>query len=204
MLAEKQAVAFDPLSVAPEDRPTGFGYHLVYAGEKYDEMVWFYRTLLGGRVVAAPDGASLDEVADAGQDLVVIARRPELPKVATMGKPGVLHVAWCYNSLAELMYVYKQARDAGIKPGGLLNTEILMQFYYSDPEGNQVEIAVDGHDTSEETQAFQRAAGGVRTHDLSHWKYDPEKILAMMEAGVSDYDIFNHETYHALAASGRF
>ncbi len=192
--------------VEPSDRPDGFGYHVIYSSpEKYEEMVKFYQVFLGGRALAVPDGLTPQQVCDPHNDFVLIVKRDGLPKSEQPLKPGVLHIAWFYNSLAELFYVYRHARDNGIKTVELLNSEVLMQFYYPDPEGNFLEIGVDGHDTSEQTQAVMRGTDGVRTPTgIDHWRYDAEKVLKMLEAGVSDYDIFHHETYHKLAASGRF
>lgn len=195
----------DPV-VDPRDRPTGFGYHVLYANaETYDEMVQFYQTLFGAQAKTVPDGLTPELVADPGHDLIVIAKRQGLPSFKTEVKSGFNHMAYSYSSLAELMYVYRHARDNGLKTIEALNSDVLLQLYYFDPEGNRVEIGVDGHDTSEETQEYARGADGARQPGkIDHWKYDPEMILKMLEAGVSDYDIFDHETYHAMAKSGRF
>ena len=186
--------------------PTGFGYHLVYTGEQYEKMVWWYQTLFGGDVsaVEGPPGEeySLDESLDA----VVIVKRPDLQKNETPfppGKPGILHMAWSYASLAELMYVYRHARDNGIRVQSVLNTGILIQFYYNDPDGNQIELQIDNYDTSEETQQVQRVKA-IRLPIPPEQFYDADKMLAMLEAGVPDSDLFNHDRYHALVASGRF
>lgn len=192
--------------VDPRDRPTGFSYHVLYANaEKYDEMVRFYQILFGAQAKAVPDGLTPEQVADPEHDLILIVKREGLPSFNFEAKTGFNHMAYSYSSLAELMYVYRHARDNGLKTFESLNSEVLLQLYYFDPEGNRVEIGVDGHDTSEETQHYARLADGARQPGkIDHWKYDPETILKMLEAGVSDYDIFNHEKYHAMAASGRF
>lgn len=192
------------LAVETTDRPTGFGYHVVYcSSQTYDEMVRFYAVFLGGQVVAVDGEVSPDRLADDTQDLVLIVKRADLPK-AKGARTGFLHIAWCYNSLAELMYVYRNAVQNGYVPVELLNTSVLMQLYFRDPEGNFLEVAIDGHDTAEQTQTFSRASNSTRMPDGVDWRYDPEKVLKMLEAGVSDYDVLHHETYHALVATGRF
>lgn len=193
------------LAVDPADRPAGYGYHIVYARpETYDDMIRFYEVFLGGRAVPVEGELLPDQIADEGQDLVLIAKRPDLPK-AQQRSTGFLHIAWCYNSLAELMYVYRNAVQNGYESVELLNSPVLLQFYFRDPEGNFVEIAIDGHDTADQTQTYMRASNSIRMpNGIDHWKYDPEKVVKMLEAGVPDYDILHHDTYHALAASGRF
>lgn len=196
-----------PKVVDEADRPLGFGYYLIYASpEKYDETVRFYQTLLGGSVLAAPEGLSAEQMNRVLEGLIVVVKRPDLPQSKAPFSPGVLHIAWFYNSLAEMMTVYKHARDQGLKPGELMNSGVLMQMYFYDPEGNEFEIGVDAHDTSEAAQNAMSDVEGKRVPGggIDHWRYDPEKVLKMLEAGISDYDIFRHETYHELAASGRF
>lgn len=185
--------------------PTGFGYHVIYTGENHERMVEWYRTLFGNDVQALEglpgEAYSLDESTDA----VVIVKRPELEKVDVPfppGKPGILHMAWSYSSLAELMYVYRHARDQGIRPQSVLNTGILIQFYYDDPDGNQIELQIDNYDTSAETQHVQRIKA-VRLPIPKENIYDPEQMLALLEAGVPDQDIFDHDRFHALVAARR-
>lgn len=191
--------------VDPQDRPVGFGYHIIYCRpETYDDMVRFYQVFLGGSAMPVGDDLPSSLIMDDEQDLVVIAKRPDLPHF-TQRRTGFLHVAWSYNSLAELIYVYRNAVRNGIKPLELLNSPILMQFYFRDPEGNFIEISIDGHDTPDQTQTHMRAADGIRVPGrIDDWKYDAEKVLAMLEAGVSDYDILDSARYHALAASGEY
>jgi catechol 2,3-dioxygenase-like lactoylglutathione lyase family enzyme len=208
MLAEAAAKPQDKTGAEAADAaiPTGFGYHLVYTNENYEKMVWWYKTLFGGDV-ATIEGLPGEEYSlDEALDSVVIVKRPDLKKFDVPfppGKPGVLHMAWSYSSLAEILYVYRQAKQNGIEVQSILNTGILIQFYYDDPDGNQIELEIDNYDTSAETQHVQRN-NGMRVPIPKEWIYDGDKMVAMLEAGVPDSDIFDHDRYHALAASGRF
>lgn len=176
------------------ERPVGFGHHVIYAGAKYDEMVKWYGTLLGGTVTSGEE-IPADLLARDDCDTVVIAKRTDLAQEEGPVRTGVFHVAWSYASIAELMQMYRHGLKNGIEPQSTLNTGILLQIYYTDPEGNGVEFQVDAHDTSEATQAAQR--NGQRSGNARHWLYNPEKIIALMEAGWSDYDILDHEKFHA-------
>jgi catechol 2,3-dioxygenase-like lactoylglutathione lyase family enzyme len=208
MLADTAAKPNDEIGAneAAAGIPTGFGYHLIYTGENYEKMVWWYKTLFGGDV-AALEGAPGEEYSlDEALDSVVIVKRADLKKVDVPfppGKPGILHMAWSYPSLAEILYVYREAKQNGIEVQSILNTGILIQFYYDDPDGNQVELQIDNYDTSAETQHVQRT-NGMRIPIPKEWIYDGDKMVAMLEAGVPDADIFDHDRYHALVASGRY
>jgi len=197
--------ALDCAEVEPNDRPTGFGYHTIFCRpETYNEMIRFYQVFLGGSAIAVEHELPASLIAEDDRDVVLLIKRPDLPHFSQR-RTGFLHVAWSYNSLAELMYVYRHATQNGIKAVELLNSPILMQFYFRDPEGNFIEVSIDGHDTPEETQMHMRAADGIRVPGkIDDWKYDAETVLRMLEAGVSDHDILNNASYHALAASGRY
>lgn len=184
-------------------RPVGFGPHVIYCGEKYEEMVRWYQTFFQGEVRTVSDTLPADIASDDTTDSIILVKRPDLP-VLEGRQVGIFHVAWSYPSLAELMYVYRKARDNGILPVEVLNSGILLQVYYKDPEGNGVEIEVDDYDTSEETYAVQRAMSFVRSGDPKHWHIDPEKVIAMLEAGVPDKDILHHVKYGRMVASGQF
>lgn len=185
-------------SIAPQEgdaSPTRFGHHLIYSGKKFEDMVRWYRTLINGDVVVGDEAPSPELLARDDVDTIVIVKKPAVEQDEGPYRTGIFHIAWSYASLAELMTVYRYARDNGILPQSVLNTGILLQFYYVDPEGNYLEFEVDAHDTSKATQEAQRS--GKREAELKHWIYDPEVILKMMEAGWSDYDILRHDTYHA-------
>lgn len=191
---------------AADTVPTGFGYHVLYSGENHAAMVRWYQALFGGEARALEGPPGEEDSLDDTHDTVVIVKRTDLAQVEAPfppGKPGILHMAWSYPSLAELMYVYRHARDQGIRVHTVLNTGILIQFYYEDPDGNQIELQVDNYDTSEETQHIQRTKGTRVPIPKEHF-YDADKMLAMLEAGIPDQDLFDHDRYHALAASGRF
>lgn len=179
--------------------PIGFGYHTIYAGPKYDEMVSWYAKLLclEPRSSTMPVPAGL--LASTDSDTIVIARRDDLEVDDRPFRTGVFHIAWSYSSLAELMTVYLNTKRQGIVPQSVLNTGILLQFYYVDPEGNFLEFEVDAHETSEATQEAQRS--GTRDVELKHWAYDPDFIVELMQEGWSDQDILNHRKFHAAKAA---
>lgn len=183
--------------------PVGFGPHVIYCGAKYDEMVRWYQAFFQGQVRPVSDTLPAELASDDTIDSIVLIKRPDLP-ILEGRQNGIFHIAWSYPSLAELMYVYRNAKANGILPIDVLNTGILLQIYYKDPEGNGVEIEVDDYDTSQETYAVHRSASFVRSGDPKHWHVDPEKVIAMMEAGVPDEDILHHVKYARMIASGRF
>jgi catechol 2,3-dioxygenase-like lactoylglutathione lyase family enzyme len=196
-----------PEFTVPEaDRPHSFGYQLVYTTpENHDAVVKWYETLFCGTAAAAPDDPSTSALLDPSHELLRFVPRSDLTPPPVKMARGVLHMAWFYNSLAELVYVCRYARDKGIVPYEVMTSPVLMQIYFRDPAGNIVELGVDAHDTSRAAQDAMLGAADLRIPGkIDDWYYSLDKLIAMLEAGVPDHEIFNTQRFQELAASGRF
>jgi hypothetical protein len=188
------------------DRPHSFGYQLIHTTpDNHDAVVNWYQTLFCGEVREVSDKIPADDLLESGQETICIVKRPDLTPSPVKMARGVLHMAWFYNSLAELVYVCRHARDKGIIPYEVMTSPVLMQIYFRDPAGNVVELGVDAHDTSRAAQDAMLSAADLRIPGkIDDWYYDLDKLIAMLEAGVPDHEIFNTQRFQELAASGRY
>jgi hypothetical protein len=206
MQANKTAIKRPEFSVPASDRPRSFGYQLIYTTpDVHESVVRWYQTLFCGDVRSVSDGVPADDLLVGDQETLYIVARPEMVPPPVKMARGVMHMAWFYNSLAELVYVCRHARGAGIVPYEVMTSPVLMQIYFRDPAGNVVELGVDTHDTSREAQDAMLGAAGLRIPGkIDDWYYDLDKLIAMVEAGVPDHEIFDAQRFQELAASGRF
>src|ERR1700730_6654371 len=102
--------------------------------------------------------------------------RPNDPRA-----PGLLHIAYTYSTLSDLLGVYTKLRDLGVKPHFTVNHGPTISFYYSDPDGNGVEFMVDRFDNAQAAQdlidkVFDRNPVGIG--------WDPEALLERKRAGA--------------------
>ncbi|MEQ6332712.1 VOC family protein [Sphingobium sp. MK2] len=203
---QAQTSKLPEFSVPQADRPHSFGYQLIHTTpDNHDAVVKWYQTLFCGSVRSDAEDIPTSDLLDAGQETICIIARPDLTPPPVKMARGVLHMAWFYNSLAELVYVCRHARDNGIVPYEVMTSPVLMQIYFRDPAGNVVELGVDAHDTSRQAQDAMLGAADLRIPGkIDDWYYDLNKLIAMLEAGIPDHEIFNTQRFQELAASGRF
>ena len=116
---------------------------------------------------------------------------------------GVSHVAFAYDSLGELMYIYKKMKSLGYLPHRALNHGNSTSFDYRDPDGNEVEIMIDNY-TPLENQDYKRHYQGTEDFGKSgDGDFDPDKMLGLYETGVPDSILLDREEVKRLAAEGK-
>ena len=111
--------------------------------------------------------------------------RPNDPKA-----PGLVHLAFTYGNVRELLTQYAKMRDGGHEPIVSVNHGPTLSFYYLDPDGNGVEFLVDRFSTAEQAQAFidqifEKNPAGIDV--------DPEELLRQMRAGATDDELLFYD-----------
>jgi catechol-2,3-dioxygenase len=98
--------------------------------------------------------------------ILIIVNQPELEGRESSG-PGLDHVQFRHASLGALLERYEILRDLGIKPHRTMNHGPSTSFYYSDPDGNRVELSAVNFPTEAEyvsfvaSEAFKKNIAGV-------------------------------------------
>lgn len=121
----------------------------------------------------------LEERADGGEVYRVLGRRgvpfvrliatPDLP-AGDHRQPGLYHTAWLFPDAANLAAtVYHAARDPRSRFVGSSDHLVSEAFYFTDPEGNGIELYVD-----RPREAWRYTAGEV---DMDTIRLDPNAYL---------------------------
>ncbi len=79
-------------------------------------------------------------------------------------------------------------RDEGIAPFLNLDHGMTMSMYYQDPEGNGVEIQVDGFGSWSRGKEWMWASQEFGENPIGVY-FDPEQIVAARDAGLSFEEI---------------
>ncbi len=175
----------------------------IYSDEGFDRMVEFYLRLLHGDVTRANDrGFTFMTFDDHDHRVVVIkkegwGRKPERPV-------GVSHVAFCYASLGELLFVYKKMKEWGYTSGiYCVNHGNSTSIYYQDPDGNTVETMLDNY-TPLETKDYKRYyQWSEEFGPMAEGVFDPDKMVALFESGVPDSVLLDREQVRQLVREGK-
>ena len=164
--------------------------HVVYQTNRIPEMRDWYRAVLGGRVIYENDHLCFVTYDDEHHRVAFLNFGPLTAGEARMGelhvrptdRPGVHHVAFTFGSMAELIDNYVRLRDGGLRPFFCVNHGPTTSMYYTDPDGNRIELQIDNFETAEEGQAwmlspaFDRNPIGV--------EFDPDDLAARFRSGV--------------------
>jgi catechol-2,3-dioxygenase len=179
-----------PEPAPPHLRPSRFS-HLVLQTARYDEMVAWYKTWLSARPMLE-NGAVCFLTYDDEHHRLLIGRNPNAtprdPKAA-----GVMHFAYAVEGLEDLVNYYLRLKANGILPHNCINHGFTTSLYYLDPDGNEVEIAVDNYPTRESLNEWF-ATGAFDRNFVGH-RFDPEYMVERFGAGVPEHEILNRDLY---------
>jgi catechol-2,3-dioxygenase len=105
------------------------------------------------------------------------------PKEAPAGALGLDHVAFAYDTIGDLLQVYKRLREGSLEPDWSINHGTTTSFYYADPDGNQVELQVDNFLSEAEMKAFM-SSPAFKRNPLGV-EVDPAELTMRYERGDS-------------------
>jgi catechol-2,3-dioxygenase len=162
--------------------------HVVYRTRRFEEMLQWYVVVFDAKVQyqnPALAFLTFDEEHHrfAFADLAVI-RPEESDNKDDRGMIGVDHVAWEYGSLLDLLENYETLKAMGITPYWCVNHGISASLYYADPDGNQMEFAVDRFATKKECADYFH--GEIMGQNPVGVEYDPDDWLARLRSGVPE------------------
>ena len=153
--------------------------HFVLRTSRYKELVDWYKTVFGAHVVFENEALSFLTY-DNEHHRFAVLNAPNLGEQPA-GICGVHHIAFTYSSLGNLMSNYERLRDLGIKPVFNINHGPTTSLYYSDPDGNQLELQVENYDTVEaSTEFFYSPAFAENPIGV---EFDPEELVRRLRAG---------------------
>jgi len=153
--------------------------HVVLRTQKFKEMVDFYTTFLGGRIVHGNDFLCFITYDHEHHRIALIGVPDTSAKVPTSA--GLHHIAFTFDSISDLLLAYRQRKAKGILPAWSVNHGPTNSIYYKDPDGNMLETQVDNFDDPEGANAFMMtkefAENPIGTD------FDPEEYIARIKKG---------------------
>lgn len=159
--------------------------HVVIRTRQYDAVVAWYKLVLNARVQFEASGMICFLTYDDEHHRIAVVDVPVLvqrPPMAT----GVDHIAFAYDSLADLVDTYERLKAVSVKPYWTINHGPTISFYYRDPDNNQIELQVDNFATNDDVNEF--LAAEFPTNPIGV-EIDPEELVAMFRSGVPEADL---------------
>lgn len=194
-----------PGTVTSMPSPTKMHHLHIYSDINYDAMVAFYQRIFNGEIVTVnrtPRGRLTFITYDDHDHRIVIIEKPGWGTKPE--KPiGVSHLAFCYASLGELLYLYKQMRAWGYKPHWTVNHGNSTSFYWKDPDGNEVETMMDNF-APLETQEYKRHYQFSEEFGaMAEGNFDGDKMVELYDSGVPESVLLDREEVRRLIREGR-
>jgi catechol 2,3-dioxygenase len=172
-------------------------HHVNLKTTRLQEMIDFYRTLVGAEVVFQDQvGAWLSN--DGANHRIALLAFPNFvddPEKDT--RTGMHHCAFEYASFDELNSSYLRLKQAGITPALCLDHGMTFSYYYADPDGNNVELQADCFGDWQKSKEWMQSSEEFKANPIGQF-VDPERVAADRADGMSFEDI------HAKAMSGGY
>jgi catechol-2,3-dioxygenase len=172
-------------------------HHFNVKTTRLQEMIDFYATLVGAEVIhqdAVGAWLSNDE-ANHRIALLAFPNFTDDPEKET--HTGMHHSAFEYESFEDLNASYLRLKDAGIAPALCLDHGMTLSYYFSDPDGNNVELQVDCFGDWAKSKAWMLTSDEFKANPIGQF-VDPEAIATDHAAGMRFDEI------HAKAMAGGY
>lgn len=183
----------------PDFRPSSFG-HVVYRTRRFEEMLRWYQTVFQAEIVYQNPALAFltyDEEHHRFAFVNMSDFQPGGAETDKQGAIGVDHVGYGYASVSNLLENYGRLQDSGIRPYWCIHHGLTVAMYYADPDGNQVEFAVDCFPTKAETRAFMHTP--VLAANPIGVEFNPDEWLERLRAGAPEAEFLNRPTHEPVS-----
>ena len=163
-------------------------HHTTFTTLRLDEMVAWYEKVAGLQPAFWNDQAAW-LTNDAANHRIAFLSPPGLKHPQDKGHTtGIHHTAFEFATFDQWLDNYIRLRDHGILPWLTLDHGITMSVYYQDPDGNGVEIQVDGFGDWADSKQWISSSIEFATNPIGTY-FDPEKLVAAREQGLGFTEI---------------
>ncbi|MBV8946455.1 MAG: VOC family protein [Solirubrobacterales bacterium] len=172
-------------------------HHVNLKTTRLEDMIEFYRTLVGAQVTYQFDGGAwlTNDAANHRIALLAFPNFVDDPEKDT--RTGMHHSAFEYASFEELNSSYLRLKEEEITPALCLDHGMTLSYYYADPDGNHVELQVDCFGDWTKSKDWMRSSDEFKANPIGVF-VDPERIAADHAHGV------NFSEIHAKAMTGGY
>jgi len=172
-------------------------HHVNLKTTRLQEMIDFYRTLVGAEVIHQFDGGAWLSNDGANHRVALLAFPNFVDDPEKDVRTGMHHSAFEYADFEELNSSYLRLKDEEITPALCLDHGMTLSYYYADPDGNHVELQVDCFGDWKESTDWMRNSEEFKANPIGVF-VDPDLIAADSAEGLSFAEI------HAKAMAGGY
>jgi catechol-2,3-dioxygenase len=172
-------------------------HHVNLKTTRLQEMIDFYRTLVGAEVIFQDQVGAWLSNDGANHRIALLAFPNFIDDPDKENRAGMHHSAFEYSSFDELNSSYLRLKQAGITPALCLDHGMTFSYYYADPDGNNVELQVDNFGDWEKSKEWMQTSEEFKANPIGQF-VDPDRV-------ADDYsDSVSFEEIHAKAMAGEY
>jgi catechol 2,3-dioxygenase-like lactoylglutathione lyase family enzyme len=160
--------------------------HYVVKTARSKEMITWYRTVFGARIVHEDRRLAFLTWDDESHRLALVKvpglLRYLFPLARLRRKVyGVDHLGFTFGSLERLLSTYERLKKAGIRPVWSINHGLTTSLYYEDPDGIRLEFQTENFPTAKETAEF--FGSSAFAENPIGVNFDPDYLLGRLRGG---------------------
>jgi catechol 2,3-dioxygenase len=170
-------------------------HHLNLKTTRLQEMIDFYRVLVGAEVIHQDEIGAWLSNDEANHRIALLAFPNFSDDPEKENHAGLHHSAFEYASFDDLNATYLRLKEGGISPALCLDHGMTFSYYYRDPDGNHVELQCDNFGDWARSSAWMRESPEFHEDPIGKF-VDPDRVAEASAAGASFAEI------HARAMAG--
>ena len=172
-------------------------HHLNLKTTRLQEMIDFYSVLVGIEVLHQDEVGAWLSNDEANHRIALLSFPNFTDDPDKEAHTGIHHSGFEYGSFEELNSSYLRLKEAGIEPSFCLDHGMTFSYYYTDPDGNHIELQVDNFGDWGKSSEWMRTSDEFKANPIGHF-VDPAKVASDHAAGVG------FEEIHAKAMAGGY
>lgn len=163
--------------------------HVLFMTRRFEEMIAWYGNVFEATTMHRDPAIAFRTYDTENHRFAIInldVTRPEPLAGAVRAESGVNHLSYTYASAGDLLDTYERLRDAGMKPYWSTHHGVSLSLYYTDPDGNRIELQADCFD---DASALEFISGEGMAANPIGVDYDPEDLLRRYRNGASEEEL---------------
>jgi catechol-2,3-dioxygenase len=172
-------------------------HHFNLKTTRLQELIDWYSVVVGAEVIHQDAVGAWMSNDQANHRIALLAFPDFTDDPDKESRTGLHHTAFEYEGFDDLNASFLRLKEAGIEPDFCIDHGMTFSYYYTDPDGNHVELQVDNFGDWTKSTEWMRTSEEFKANPIGQF-VDPAKVAADHAAGVE------FEEIHAKAMAGGY
>jgi catechol 2,3-dioxygenase len=172
-------------------------HHFNLKTTRLQEMVDYYSVLVGAEVIHQDNVGAWLSNDEANHRIALLAFPGFSDDRDKETRTGLHHTAFEYGRFEDLNSSYLRLKEAAIEPAFCIDHGMTFSYYYTDPDGNHIELQVDNFGDWSKSTEWMKSSQEFKANPIGQF-VDPDRVATDHAEGAS------FEEIHARAMAGEY